>query len=248
LWPEVTVTGIFAKGVDRDIISQLVTDQIRQFSDAQVTTETLPDTDWERAWMDEFKPVEVTKALWIVPTFCEAPDSTAINISIDPGLAFGSGTHPTTHLCLQWLAKQDLKNKRVIDYGCGSGILAIAAARLGAAMVYAFDIEAQALLATEENAERNGVVDKITICHSDKDLPIGVDVLVANILLAPLLSLRSRFTGLLADGGALGVSGVLSEQLPELAESYAAELRHCESEIREQWAMYTAVNQGFIST
>ena len=93
--------------------------------------------------MDEFKPVEITSALWIVPSFCEPPDSTAVNISIDPGLAFGSGTHPTTHLCLQWLAKQDLKNKLVIDYGCGSGILAIAAARLGAAKVFAFDIEAQ---------------------------------------------------------------------------------------------------------
>jgi len=247
LWPEVIVTGIFAQGSDSDIVTRLVTDQIRQFSDAQVTAESVPDTDWERAWMDEFKPVEITSALWIVPSFCEPPDSTAVNISIDPGLAFGSGTHPTTHLCLQWLAKQDLKNKLVIDYGCGSGILAIAAARLGAAKVFAFDIEAQALLATEENATRNGVAGKITICHSDKDLPQSVDIVVANILLSPLLELRSRFTDLLADGGKLGVSGVLSEQLPALAESYATELRHSESEQREQWALYTAVKHGFIS-
>lgn len=248
LWPDVIVSGIFAQGTDRDIVTRLVSDQVRHFSAAQVTTETLPDTDWERAWMDEFRPVQITSGLWVVPSFCEAPDYSSVNISIDPGLAFGSGTHPTTHLCLQWLAKVDLKNKTLVDYGCGSGILAITAARLGASKVYAFDIEEQALLATQDNAARNGVADKITICHSDKDIPSNIDIVVANILLAPLLDLRSRFTELLAEGGKLGVSGLLSEQLPTLAAAYSAELRHSETEIRDQWAMYTAVKHGLMST
>jgi len=247
LWPVVIVSGIFAQGSDKDIVTKMVTDALQLVDDVQITAELFPDSDWERSWMDEFKPVEITTELWIVPSFCEAPDASAINISLDPGLAFGSGTHPTTHLCLQWLAELDLKNKTVIDYGCGSGILAVAAALCGATAVYAFDIEAQALLATRDNAKRNGVADKITICHNDKDLPENIDIVVANILLAPLLELRSRFMQLLAEGGRFGASGLLSEQLPALAEAYALELRHSESEIRDQWAMYTAVKTGCVA-
>lgn len=248
LWPDVIVSGVFDKTADKDIVALLLGNEIREFSSAEITAEILTDTDWERAWMDDFQPVEVTPSLWVVPTFCEAPDASAINISIDPGLAFGSGTHPTTHLCLQWLARQDLQGKQVIDYGSGSGILAVAAAKLGAAQVYAFDIESQALVATAENASHNGVSDKVTICHSDRDLPTNIDILVANILLAPLLELQTRFSALLTDQGSLGVSGVLSEQVATLASAYATRFRHSETEIREQWAMYTAVKQGVIST
>ncbi len=248
LWPDVIVTGVFDPSADKDIIELLLRAEIQEVISGEITSELLKDKDWVRAWMDDFKPVEITSKLWVVPTFCEAPDESAINIVMDPGLAFGSGTHPTTHLCLRWLARQDLQNKLVIDYGCGSGILAVAAARLGAANVYAFDIDPQALLATAENAERNGVADKIAICHSDRELPAGVDVLVANILLAPLLELQSRFKALLSDQGKLGVSGVLSEQIATLAAAYATQFRHSETEIREQWAMYTALKQGVITT
>ncbi len=248
LWPDVVVTGVYDKSADKDIVELLLRAEIQDVISGEITSELLEDKDWVRAWMDDFKPVEITSKLWVVPTFCEAPDESAINIMMDPGLAFGSGTHPTTHLCLRWLAGQDLHNKSVIDYGCGSGILAVAAARLGASNVYAFDIDPQALLATAENAERNGVADKITICHSDRELPTGVGVLVANILLAPLLELQSRFQALLSDQGQLGVSGVLSEQIATLASAYATQFRHSETEIREQWAMYTAVRQGVITT
>ncbi len=248
LWPDVVVTGVFDKNANKELVTSLLTHQMEEFGATEISSEMLTDKDWERAWMDDFKPVEITSRLWIVPTFCEPPNPAAINISLDPGLAFGSGTHPTTHLCLQWLAKIDVKNKTVIDYGCGSGILAVAAVLLGAANVYAFDIEPQALLATAENAERNGVLEKVTICHSDRDLPAKVDIVVANILMAPLLELQARFCDLLSEEGQIGVSGVLSEQVGSLAAAYATQFRHSETEIREQWAMYTAIKQEVIST
>lgn len=248
LWPDVIVTGIFAQDTDEDIATHLLKSQLSAFTNAEITAEKLQDADWERAWMDDFKPVQVGEKLWVVPTFCDAPDATAVNIALDPGLAFGSGTHPTTQLCLQWLSRVDLQGKRVVDYGCGSGILAVAAAMMGAEEVYAYDIDAQAFQATVENATRNGVADEVTICHSDEDIPANIDVLVANILLAPLLELQSRFSMLLKEEGKLGVSGVLSEQIEALASAYATQFRHSETEIREQWALYTAVNQGVLTT
>lgn len=248
LWPEVIVTGIYAQGSDEDIATHLLKSQLSAFTDADITIEKLQDTDWERAWMEDFKPVQVGEKLWVVPTFCDSPDDTAVNIALDPGLAFGSGTHPTTHLCLQWLSRLNLKGKRVVDYGCGSGILAVAAAMMGAKEVFAYDIDAQAFQATEENAARNGVADRITICHSDNDIPSNLDIVVANILLAPLLELQSRFAMLLIEEGNLGVSGVLSEQIATLTSAYATQFRHSETEIREQWAMYTAFKQGKLTT
>ena len=248
LWPDVIVTGVYAQTTDADIAKHLLKTKISPFTESEIAAEALQDTDWERAWMDDFKPVQVGNQLWVVPTFCEAPDPTAVNISLDPGLAFGSGTHPTTHLCLQWLARLDLKEKLVVDYGCGSGILAVAAAMLGARQVFAYDIDAQAFQATRENADRNQVAEKVIICHSDKDIPSEVDVVVANILLAPLLELHSRFYMLLKAEGKLGVSGILSEQIATLASAYVTQFRHSETEIREQWAMYTAVKQEVLST
>ena len=248
LWPEVIVSGIYAPGTDPESASSSLRSRISAVTDADITSEALPDTDWERVWMEDFKPVKIASGLWVVPTFCTPPDPASINVALDPGLAFGSGTHPTTHLCLQWLAKLDLNNKTVVDYGCGSGILAVAASLMGAKTVYAYDIDEQAFQATVENAERNNVADNITICHSDKDIPLNIDIVVANILLAPLLELRPRFGELLTDQGKLGVSGVLSEQIATLASAYATQFRHSETEIREQWAMYTAVKQGSMPT
>lgn len=248
LWPDVIVTGIFPKTADKDLVSHLLGGALEGCASGEIVSESLADCDWERAWMDDFKPVKITSDLWVVPTFCTAPDETAVNIALDPGLAFGSGTHPTTHLCLQWLARQNLQDRLVVDYGCGSGILAVAAALLGARQVFAFDIDPQALLATKENASRNGVDEKITICHSDKEIKTNVDIVVANILLAPLIDLKSRFYDLLVDQGKLGVSGVLSEQIATLASAYTARFRHSETEIKDQWAMYTALKQGVLPT
>lgn len=246
LWSLVEITGMFAAEAEPDLICRLLQNEVPVIDLNQVRTKKLKGRQWERAWMDDYAPIEVSKKLWIVPSFCTPPDPQAVNISIDPGLAFGSGTHATTYLCLQWLARQPLKNKTVIDYGCGSGILAIAAAMLGAEKVYAYDIDPQALHATEENAVRNHVGNQIVISRSDRDLPGGVDFIVANILLSPLLELTSRFSQLLDDEGKLGLSGVLSEQVASLAGVYAQRFQHEETEIRDQWALYSAKRFGVL--
>ncbi len=249
LWGEVEVTGMFSNSADRDLLLHLLEAEIGTVRRQGVSVKTLQGREWERAWMDDFAPRQICDSLWVVPSFCEVPDKSAINLMIDPGLAFGSGTHATTTLCLQWLAKLNLANKTVIDYGCGSGILAIAAARLGARRVYAFDIDPQALTATRENAERNDTVKQIQICHTDRDLggqeeSGSVDVLVANILLRPLLDLHNRFFDLLDDDGRLGLSGILADQAPMLAGAYARQFQHRETEMLDEWALHSAVKQN----
>ncbi|MEM7256340.1 MAG: 50S ribosomal protein L11 methyltransferase [Pseudomonadota bacterium] len=248
LWPQLQITGMFAVSAEPELLSRLLQDATGVVDASQIRYKTLQGRHWERAWMDDYQPIAVNDKLWIVPSFCDAPDLSATNISIDPGLAFGSGTHATTWLCLQWLGRQQLSNKVVIDYGCGSGILAVGAALLGAAHVYAYDIDAQALLATQENAERNTVADKITVCHADRDLPAAADMVVANILLAPLLDLHKRFAGLLPDHGRIGLSGVLAEQVATLAGRYAEYFQHEETELRQQWALYSAKRLDELAT
>jgi ribosomal protein L11 methyltransferase len=244
LWEKVIVSGMFPQNHDASLLASLLQNEIPELKEIDIATENLQGQVWERAWMEHFEPQHVAGNLWVVPSFCDPPDADAVNLAIDPGLAFGSGTHATTFLCLQWLTKQKLAGKTVIDYGCGSGILAIAAVLLGAREVFAYDIDQQALIATDDNATRNGVADRIQICSSDRDLDVPADVLVANILLAPLLELSGRFSELLKTDGALGVSGVLSEQAGTLAGAYASHFQHSATEMREQWILYSARKNG----
>jgi ribosomal protein L11 methyltransferase len=244
LWEKVIVSGMFPQNHDASLLASLLQNEIPELKEIDIATENLQGQVWERAWMEHFEPQHVAGNLWVVPSFCDPPDADAVNLAIDPGLAFGSGTHATTFLCLQWLTKQKLAGKTVIDYGCGSGILAIAAVLLGAREVFAYDIDQQALIATDDNATRNGVADQIQICSSDRDLDVPADVLVANILLAPLLELSGRFSELLKTDGALGVSGVLSEQAGTLAGAYASHFQHSATEMREQWILYSARKNG----
>ncbi len=243
LWNAVVITGMFAESADGELLAALLQNEIPVLNRHDIVLKDLQGRAWERVWMEDFKPIEINPNLWVVPTFCEPPNKHAVNISIDPGLAFGSGTHPTTLLCLQWLGKLDLSNRTVVDYGCGSGILAVAAAMLGAKRVYAYDIDPQALLATKENAQRNQVTDQIEVCAKETDLSIGADVIVANILLSPLLDLSARFSDLLTENGKLGMSGVLTEQVATLAGAYAARFQHSETEILNQWVLYSARKQ-----
>ena len=244
LWNAVEITGMFAETTDGELVASLLQSQVEAVQRSNIALKDLQGRAWERVWMEDFKPIEINPRLWVVPTFCDPPDPAAVNITIDPGLAFGSGTHATTSLCLQWLGEQDLAGRTVIDYGCGSGILAVAAALLGASRVYAYDIDEQALLATSENAQRNQVADKIEICHTDGSLPTGTDFIVANILLGPLLQLPGRFAQLLKESGRLGMSGVLTEQVATLAAVYAKQFQHVETEIQDQWVLYSTKNQG----
>ena len=239
LWPNTDVTGLFDKGTDDKAIvnslKQILGDHV------PVMSVNLEDRDWIRAWMDSFKPLKFGKKLWICPTWCKVPDSDAVTVMLDPGLAFGTGTHPTTSLCLEWLDGLNLLDKTVLDYGCGSGILAIAALKLGAKEAYGVDIDPQALEASEENAKRNGVLDKLTLCDGKKSSSIltPVPVTVANILCGPLAELEPHIAKLTAQGGMLALSGILTEQAPEIIDAYSKDFNMALSREKDGWALIT---------
>ena len=241
LWQELILTATFERTADVSLVAALAVNRFDSISPADVQVAELADQAWERVWMDSFQPIKISQTLWVVPSFCKPPDADAVNLIIDPGLAFGSGTHPTTLLCLRWLAVADLRGKTVIDYGCGSGILAVAAAMLGAARVEAFDIDPQALSATADNAAANRVDTLVNIVESHQQLSSGCDVLVANILLRPLLDLRTAFSGLVVAGGTIGLSGLLAEQLPEIERAYPGSFRSAGTAIEEEWALWSGV-------
>ncbi|AIZ35448.1 50S ribosomal protein L11 methyltransferase [Pseudomonas sp. K1(2024)] len=184
--------------------------------------EVIEDQDWERSWMDNFQPMRFGQRLWIVPSWHQAPQPEAVNLLLDPGLAFGTGTHPTTALCLEWLDGQALDGVQVLDFGCGSGILAIAALLLGAREAVGTDIDVQALEASRDNAGRNGIAEQRLALYLPEQLPaLQADVLVANILAGPLVSLAPQLSGLVRPGGLLALSGILAEQGEEVAKAYA---------------------------
>ncbi|KHS64495.1 ribosomal protein L11 methyltransferase [Pectobacterium brasiliense] len=202
--------------------------------------EQLEDKDWEREWMDNFHPMQFGKRLWICPSWRDIPDPTAVNVMLDPGLAFGTGTHPTTALCLQWLDGLDLEGKTIIDFGCGSGILAIAALKLGAARAIGIDIDPQAIQASRDNAQRNCVSERLEL-YLPKDQPadLSADVVVANILAGPLRELAPLISDLPKAGGHLGLSGVLATQAEGVAEAYADKFTLDPVAEREEWCRIT---------
>lgn len=188
----------------------------------QHQSEVIADQDWERSWMDNFQPMRFGQRLWIVPSWHAAPEPDAVNLLLDPGLAFGTGTHPTTALCLEWLDGQDLTDCNVLDFGCGSGILAIAALLLGAKHAVGTDIDYQAIDASRDNAERNGIdANRFALCLPEQLPAERADVVVANILAGPLVALAPQITSLVKPGGRLALSGILAEQGEDVAAAYA---------------------------
>lgn len=219
LWSDTLLTGLFDAGQDIDAIGT----QIHQQAGGQIVamrSEILEDKDWVREWMDNYHPLRFGERLWIVPSHRNPPDPSATNILLDPGLAFGTGTHPTTAMCLSWLAGQDLRGRRVIDYGCGSGILAIAAAKLGARDILAIDNDPQALLATNANAQKNAVDEYIRSQGVQTPIVGACDLLLANILAGPLIQLAPLFANLVKPGGQLVLSGILPEQAEAVTGAY----------------------------
>lgn len=198
--------------------------------------EHIEDQDWERSWMDNFQPMRFGRRLWIVPSWHEAPQPEAVNLLLDPGLAFGTGTHPTTALCLEWLDGQELAGCRVLDFGCGSGILGIAALLLGAASALGTDIDPQALEASRDNAARNGLPATAFPVYLPEHLPQeAVDVVVANILAGPLVQLAPTITALVKPGGRLALSGILAEQAEEVRAAYAGAFDLDPTAVKDGW-------------
>ncbi|HYQ91585.1 MAG TPA: 50S ribosomal protein L11 methyltransferase [Candidatus Competibacteraceae bacterium] len=244
LWSRLRVTGLFDTQTDphtvKAALRQILGD--KNFPNCQV--ESLEERDWVRAWLDDFKPMRFGRRLWVFPTDGAAPPAEGTIIWLDPGLAFGTGTHPTTALCLEWLDGADLDGKTVIDYGCGSGILAIAAAKLGASRVWAVDIDPQALLATEANAVRNQVRE-ILVLGNPAALPTTpVDILLANILAGPLIKLAPRFSTLVCPQGHLVLSGILVEQVEQVQAAYTQWFDFGMARRREEWDLLDAVCRG----
>lgn len=206
--------------------------------------EHIEDQDWERSWMDNFQPMRFGQRLWIVPSWHDAPEPNAVNLLLDPGLAFGTGTHPTTALCLEWLDGQQLSNCDVIDFGCGSGILAIAALLLGAPQARGTDIDPQALEASRDNASRNGIDPARFPVYLPADMPQQpADVVVANILAGPLVSLAPQITTLVKNGGRLALSGILAEQAEEVRTAYATAFDLDPTAEKDGWVRISGVKR-----
>ncbi|WP_018233574.1 50S ribosomal protein L11 methyltransferase [Thioalkalivibrio thiocyanodenitrificans] len=237
VWPEAAVSGLFGEDVEAACVMLSLCTRLAVSPEA-ITREDVEDRDWVRAWMDDFRPMRFGTGLWICPTGFEPPDPDAVNLLLDPGLAFGTGTHPTTALCLEWLDAHPPVDATVIDYGCGSGVLAIAALKLGARHAVGVDLDPQALTATRDNARRNRIPDAQLPVYLPGSLDAApADLVMANILSGPLVDLAPALTGLVRPGGQLVLSGLLAQQAGDVAAAYARGFTMKEPVFREGWAL-----------
>ena len=237
LWQNTRVIGLFETSADMDLVRELLKPQFKDGLPPS-RVEILEDQNWEQAWIERFQPMPMGKRLWICPSWREPPEPEAVNVLLDPGLAFGTGTHPTTALCLKWLDAAGLEGKVLIDYGCGSGILAIAACLLGCEKVWAVDNDPQALIACKDNAEKNAVTDKIHIASPEifaQDFIGRADVITANILAGPLQQLAPTLTQLLTLQGHLVLSGILNAQQNAVKQAYETQISFQPSTQCEEW-------------
>ena len=245
LWTSTRLTALFDTSQDLEKVAGTARARCAPDSPFNYRIEALEDRDWEREWLKDFGPMRFGQTLWVCPRGNELPEPGAIVVELDPGLAFGTGTHPTTALCLEWLDSLDLSGCTVIDYGSGSGILAIAALKLGAAAATAYDIDPQAVLATNANAARNGVAEHLVVTQTSRDLDTPADVVVANILAGPLVELATQVLDLTISGGKLALSGILSPQVAEVEAAYAPGVRFDSPAFLEQdgqaWARLTGI-------
>ncbi|MFT7193916.1 MAG: ribosomal protein L11 methyltransferase [Rheinheimera aquimaris] len=235
-WTNTVVVGLF----DAEHPMDKVVNQLKQVSffkgEPDFKLEQLEDKDWEREWMDNFHPIKFGKRLWVCPSWRDIPDPTAVNVMLDPGLAFGTGTHPTTALCMQWLDATIQPEQTVVDFGCGSGILGIAALKLGANRVIGVDIDPQAIEASTANAKRNSVEGQIEL-YLPKDQPkdFQADVVVANILAGPLAELKDVISAYVKPGGLLALSGILESQAQSVMAAYSDELSFDPIAVQDEW-------------
>lgn len=237
LWTDTRVTALFAADMDfealrKDLKNSLALDKL-----PPNRIEKLADRVWEREWLTSFAPMQFGRRLWILPGDADVPADDAVVVRLDPGLAFGTGTHPTTALCLEWLDAIDVADRRVFDFGCGSGILSVAALKLGAAAVDAVDIDLQAVTATRQNAGRNGVAGRLHVATGVADRSPQFDVVVANILARTLIDNADLICGLLRPGGKLALSGILTGQADEVENAYRSSIDFRPPAVREDWVL-----------
>jgi ribosomal protein L11 methyltransferase len=220
LWTNTRLTGLFDGGTNPDQLRSLIDQAMNTDASRQLELEVLEDQVWERVWLDHFQPIQFGDRLWICPTGKQVYADDPVVIRLDPGLAFGTGTHPTTALCLEWLDGANVQGKTLIDYGCGSGILAIAALKLGAERVIAVDHDPQAIIATNTNAKRNGVSNRLLAVSSNDFQSQHADIVIANILANILVELAPRISRLVNAEGELLLSGILHNQAPQVIAAY----------------------------
>ncbi|MEO6690376.1 MAG: 50S ribosomal protein L11 methyltransferase [Dokdonella sp.] len=237
VWGEIALSALFDPDADRAGLVHVLTDLLPEITPEQIRFREIEDQDWTRVWMDQFQPMQFGRRLWIYPSTIEPPtdDPDAVIVRLDPGLAFGTGTHPTTALCLQWLDAVDLVGKTVVDFGCGSGVLAIAALKLGAARVIGVDNDPQALEASRDNAQRNDVADRLDLFTPEEYVATPADVLVANILAGPLAELAPRFAACVKAQAPFALSGILVGQEQELLERYSDAFDDLVVATQEDW-------------
>ncbi len=234
LWSSTQITGLFPGDADLAAFAVALRTELGVDDLPDHRVETLQDRAWEREWLKDFGPMRFGKRLWICPTGQEVENEDAVIVHLDPGLAFGTGTHPTTALCLEWLDGLDLQDRNMLDYGCGSGVLAIAALKLGCASATGMDIDPQAVTATQQNAADNAVAANLAVFGSADAISGQFDVVIANILAGPLVQFADSITSHLAKDGMLALSGVLCEQADEVLRTYEPWIDFEEPVFREQ--------------
>lgn len=239
LWSDTKITALF----DADANFAALRADLRKTLSLQELPpnhiETLADRAWEREWLRDFGPMQFGRRLWVVPGDEKAPSADAIVVRLDPGLAFGTGTHATTALCLEWLDGIDVIGKTVLDFGCGSGILSVAACKLGAASVEGIDIDLQAVTASRQNAERNHVEDRFRAATMISNNAAKFDIVVANILAGTLIDQASSIVRTVKPGGMLALSGVLAEQVEAVQDAYQEWFTFDTTAIKDNWARLT---------
>ena len=237
LWESVSLSGLFEEDVD----VQTVEVKLRALG-LQVHADSILDQDWERAWLARFRPMRFGERLWICPTGFRVDEPGAVVVDLDPGLAFGTGTHATTAMCLEWLDASIQGGEKLLDYGCGSGILTIAAVKLGAGTTTAIDNDPQAVTAARINAARNDIEQSVEVLDSKQRVTSDFDVVVANILAEPLVTLSRKVSGALKSGGLLVLSGIVESQVAWVSDAYT-NVRFDEPLVRDGWVRLTGQKQ-----
>ncbi|MEP7245703.1 MAG: 50S ribosomal protein L11 methyltransferase [Gammaproteobacteria bacterium] len=221
LWPSTRLQALFSENTEAAGASRALAEALG-IPLERIAATPVADRAWEREWLKDFHAMRFGTRLWVCPHHETVSEPGAVVVRLDPGLAFGTGTHPTTALCLEWLDGHVESGDNIIDYGCGSGILAVAAVKLGARQAHCFDIDPQALIATRDNAAANAMETQVVVHDSAADLPQPVDIVVANILSGPLCSLAPSFAQLVKPGGALVLAGLMEHQTAEVTEACGA--------------------------